>query len=490
MQEIVFDEDRPAAENYVMLGQALASCTGVVLTAGGVIAKVTRDKHVAVAAADDLGALLLDHLRVSVVKDGKLKSTLVPSVHLRMMLRSEWFKGQFRAVDQITALPMYRADFTLTQPGFNDGPEGFRILSTQPGDARVTRSCKHIDEFLDVMEFATQADRTNAVAAALTVLLRNHWPGGKPIVICTAPKSHAGKDTVLAFARGIHPAMPLSYQETDWAAERAMVDALRAHPDIGVLLVENARLGQTKRIIASAPIERMLTNAWISLNSSKSGHLTRRNDLVLGMSTNFGTLSEDLLNRSLPIHLSPQGDIADRNPRIGNPKLEYLPAHAEDIAAELRGLVENWKEAGQPPAPPDVLHPFSEWARTVGGILAANRFVDFLGNYRSRRILDDPVRQALAELGASASNAWLRPGEWARQTVSLGYAKVLFSAADRDTEAGRERAMGRLLRAYVQEKFTYYGDDLRVATKLESGRRRFEPGENPSVRYRFATLER
>jgi hypothetical protein len=272
------NENVPADENYVMLGQALASCPGLVRVAGGALAKVTPTKYALVTAADDLGALILDHLRVFVVKDGRLKSTLVPSTHLRMMLRSEWFKGQFPAVDQITALPMYRADFTLTEAGFNNGPEGFRIVSTQAGDARVARSRKHIDEFLNVMEFASEADRTNAVGAALTVLLRNHWPGGKPIIICTAPKSHAGKDTVLAFATGIQPAMPMSYQETDWAAERAMVDVLRTRPEVGVLLFENARLGQTKRIIASSPIERMLTNACISLNSSKSGHLTRRNE--------------------------------------------------------------------------------------------------------------------------------------------------------------------------------------------------------------------
>ena len=36
------------------------------------------------------------------------------------------------------------------------------------------------------MEFATNADRTNAVALALTVMLRYLWPGAKPIGIVTS----------------------------------------------------------------------------------------------------------------------------------------------------------------------------------------------------------------------------------------------------------------------------------------------------------------
>ncbi len=52
------------------------------------------------------------------------------------------------------------------------------------------------------MNFASAADRTNAVAAALTVMLRNHWPGGKPCLVVTSTKSHGGKETIVQFATG------------------------------------------------------------------------------------------------------------------------------------------------------------------------------------------------------------------------------------------------------------------------------------------------
>ena len=114
---------------------------------------------------------------------------------------------------------MYLPDFTLTVPGYNDGGSGHQILYTG-GVAPISDSMDTIDAFLGVMDFETEADRTNAVAAALTVMLRNHWPGGKPIVVATATKSHAGKDTVLAFASGISGSVSISYQATNWALER------------------------------------------------------------------------------------------------------------------------------------------------------------------------------------------------------------------------------------------------------------------------------
>ena len=86
------------------------------------------------------------------------------------------------------------------------------------------------------------------------------------------------------------------------------------------------------------------------------------------------------MNRALPIHLAPTGDVADRTSPLGNPKLEFLPAHREQIEAELRGMIGMWKEK-EMPLDNKVRHPFSEWARTIGGILKASGFEHFLANF-------------------------------------------------------------------------------------------------------------
>src|SRR5262249_61728630 len=78
----------------------------------------------------------------------------------------------------------------------------------------VDHSLDAITPFLDVMAFATPADRTNAVALALTVQLRNLWPGAKPVGIVTSTKSHSGKDTVIAFAAGNTSKVSVDYEGT------------------------------------------------------------------------------------------------------------------------------------------------------------------------------------------------------------------------------------------------------------------------------------
>ena len=133
-----------------------------------------------ITKGSELAAALVDRLRVRVVKAGKTKGGQIPITHLNTMLQSEVFLQQFRPVDQVTTTPLYLPDFTLTTPGYNDGGPGNRILycGTQ---SPIERDPATILRFLDAMPFATTADCTNALAAALTVTFHNHFLGGKPL---------------------------------------------------------------------------------------------------------------------------------------------------------------------------------------------------------------------------------------------------------------------------------------------------------------------
>ena len=431
----------------------------------------------------------MDRVAVNVYLDGKFKGSRIPAPHLNAMTRSEAFLRQFRAVDQITSVPVYLPEFTLAQPGYNDGGPDSRYLYL--GDTPTVRpTLDRINAFLNVMAFETNADRTNAVAAALTVMLRNHWPGGKPIVLVTATKSHAGKDTVILFASVTTRQVSISYQATNWALERNFVGAVNQTPETGVVVIENARLDRQDRCIASAYIERFATDPEPLLFSTGTGPATRRrNDLVLAISTNYGTVSEDILNRGLPIHLSPVGNIADRDSCIGNPKLEYLPTHREEIAAELRGMVERWKEAGKP-LDNSIRHPFSVWAKTIGGILRVSGFEDFLANYGIRKVCDDPLRRGLGLLGGKLhGEAWHRADEWARLAAKLGVVKQVIPPGDQDSGESRKRGIGVVLSAHRDETFIVETETEILTLRLERKRGRFG-ADQPHVRYRFALIER
>ncbi len=195
-----------------------------------------------------------------------------------------------------------------------------------------------------------------------------------------------------------------------------------------------------------------------------------------------------MMNRSLTIGLVPTGDIQDRLSLVAeNPKLEFLPRNRERIEAELRGMIETWKEAGCP-LDTSVRHPMTRWARTIGGILRVNGFTDFLGNYGTCKTADDPIREALGILGVAKIGTSLRPMEWATLAVEQGLAKTLFGPNERDTPKGRERAIGRILKRHRQIVFDAETETMRYRLRLEGGCRRWE-GQPPHVRYVFTQLK-
>ena len=493
---LIWDEDLPPQENYGRLGIRLAKCSDLFGRPGfreGLLLLTPDRKPFPITKGSDLAPVVVDRVPIVVVRDGKPRGGRFATAHLDTMLHSEKFLAPFRPIDRITAVPLYLPDFRLTEPGYNDGGPGHRILYV--GDPPVASdSLKLITDFLDVMAFESNADRSNAVAAILTVLFHNHWLGGKPIIVVTATKSHAGKDTVILFATSLFRHTAISYQATNWALERSFVGAVHHDQDVAVVVIENARLDRSDRCIASAFLERFATDPEpLLFSTGTGGPIRRKNDIVLAISTNFGTVSEDIMNRSLPIHLDPVGNVADRKSPIGNPKLEYLPNRAKGIFDEVLGMVERWKAAGMP-LDDDARHPFSLWAKTIGGILKANGFRDFLGNYGQRRTLDDPLRESLGILGVewardAAEADWERPDVWAQRIVALGLTKKLIPQGDQDSPAGRCRGTGVVLSAHRDETFTVETDDAKIRLRLERRRKHSDDGKVHNC-YRFVVVER
>jgi len=426
-----------------------------------------------------------------VTKEGKVVSELPTAAHLNAMLRSEEFLRQFLPVDEVTKTPFYFDDLSLVEPGYNDHGPGNRVLfmGDQPP---YVQSTKTIEEFLNVMAFASNADRTNSVAAGLTVLLRREWRGEKPLILLTSTKSHSGKGTVCDFVRGSVPKADILYESIDWPMQTQFQKQMRINPDVGMVVFDNVRLdssGGRARFIRSAFIESFVTSPEVFLASPGAGEPMRlENKYVVVLNTNDGALSPDLMNRCLPIHLTPSGDVHDRETPIGNPKLEFLPQNRDRIEAEFRGMIETWKEAGCP-LDDSVKHPMSRWAKTIGGILQVNGFNDFLANYGTRKSADDPVREALAILGAAKPGKPLRPREWAKLAVQHGLAKTLFSPAERDTEIGRERGIGVVMKKHIDVKFEAASEARRYRLQLEGGFRRWVRGKNPHTRYVFTVLQ-
>jgi hypothetical protein len=263
-REFFWDDDAQPAVNYTGLGRRLAATGHVYRNPGygdGLLLASSdgRVPTMPIRDAATLASIIADRVPVRILKGGKDKGTTIPSGHLRTMLRAESFLGAFRPVDAVVRRPVYLDDFRRTSPGYNDGGCGRRVLQVGVGPG-IEPERVAVERFLGVMEFASEADRTNAGAAALTVLLRNHWPGSKPFMLVTSTRSHGGKETIVRFAAGSTRSVSISYQSADWAIERALVGAIKHDPEVGVIDVENARLERGQSCICSAYLERFITD--------------------------------------------------------------------------------------------------------------------------------------------------------------------------------------------------------------------------------------
>ena len=193
-----------AKKNYRRLGERLANNDDLYRNGSdglGLIQVLPNGKTRLITKGSQLAPILADRVSMVVTKDGKVTSETPQATHLNAMLRSEVFLSCFRPVDEVVRTPYYLDDFTLVQPGYHDGGPGKRILYVGPVP-EISDDMATITAFLDVMEFASNADRTNTVAAALTTLLRHRWLGEKPLYLITATKSHSGKGTITEFVRG------------------------------------------------------------------------------------------------------------------------------------------------------------------------------------------------------------------------------------------------------------------------------------------------
>lgn len=446
-----------------------------------------------ITSAKELAPLLIDNIRIAVTKNDKYHGERVPDSVLNNMLASRTFLQHFHRVEDVVTTPIVLPDFTPTKPGFND-QGGVLYLG---GAVATSSSMDAIHKFLDVMEWQNDADRTNAIAAALTVPFRHHFPGGKPFVLVTASKSHAGKGTLIEFIRGRTAKAEISYEDKDWPMQRNLHEQLLHKPEIGVINFDNVRTDSSGRakLIRTGFLEAFITNAEIVLSSatSRSKPIRTPNKFVVLLNTNEGSLSIDLLNRALPIRLDPTGDLTERIAKAkgllgGDVKHEWLPAHRDQIEAELWGMIDRWIKEGKP-LDKSVKHPMGPWAQTVGGILMVNGFKNFLANYSTTRAAADPVREALGILAFYAGSEPKRAGELAKLAVAQGLAKVLLSGAEPGNDAACQRAMGVRLSPYVGETFTARSASERITYRLKRQQGRFgEP--HPHYRYTFEEIGR
>ncbi len=222
----------------------------------------------------------------------------------------------------------------------------------------------------------------------------------------SASKSHAGKGTVTDFVRGKATKAEIQIEDKDWHMQRNLYEQLMHKPEIGVISLDNVRTDSSGRakLIRTGFLESFITNSEIVLTSATSRKPIRTaNKFVVLLNTNEGSLSIDLLNRSLPIRLDPSGDLSDRIVRAksllgGDVKHEWLPAHQEPDRSRDLG---HDRPLGKRKGSPWITRFIIQWVRGLqpsAVFFQVSGFKDFLANYSATRSAADPIREAIGIL--------------------------------------------------------------------------------------------
>jgi hypothetical protein len=109
----------------------------------------------------------------------------------------------------------------------------------------------------------------------------------------------------------------------------------------------------------------------------KSQNYSRPNDVLWLMTMNQTKVSSDIVSRTVPIRFFCEGNPEDRD-FGGRDPIAYAREHRAEILGELVGMLIRWNQLGRPEGQQS--HRLVKWARTVGGILTANGFPEFLTN--------------------------------------------------------------------------------------------------------------
>jgi len=343
----------------------------------------------------------------------------------------------FPPLEAVVEMPVMRPDFTiLDQPGYDAATrlyyipqEGLSICQVpdRPTQADKERALALIKEAIGEFPYADAADKANAYAAYITPFIRPAIKQHIPMTLYDAPKQGTGKtlavDAVAVTATG-KPAVKLTSPDDDDEWDKRIIATLIQGK--AIVCIDNVA-GDLK----SAKLDAMLTSDEYGgriLGMSRMIQVPNR--AVWFATGNNIKLGGDLPRRCYRIRLDPH--ISRPWMRTGfkhEDLLSWISEHRGELIAAVLTLARSWYIAGKPQAQDiPALGTFTNWARTIGGILEHCGVSGFLSNLEN---LYDEVDEDSAQWEAFFT-AWrqIYGGAWRTTAEFIGLLGTADSAAD------------------------------------------------------------
>ena len=298
--------------------------------------------------AAEVESILLDHIK------------LFPEVSYRL------HRSALNQQRQWTSVGLEGAYFT------------YRSISAEipvPGQYPILQS------LLNMWNWKTEADRTNAVATLLNRIFTavSDFDGKHLATIISGNQQGVGKtefaNCVLMLAQGSTNALLTEQEVVKGDFERSLAPKIKDQ-SVSAFLVDNVVGGRDGKF-NSTNIVPMITNKRLAIRLFHSqNQLDLPNNFQWLMTTNGAHYSKDLIERSILVEIQYDGDPIRR--QSDTSPLQLVEENIERLHAEMKGLYLNWVDQGSRQHRLDGRN--AEFFTLMNSILVTNGFYSFDGN--------------------------------------------------------------------------------------------------------------
>lgn len=368
--------------------------------------------------------------------------------------------AEIMAHDPAPPVPVLRAVVTaptftasgrlLDRPGYDPSAKLLLVFDWTPRDVPVEPSVGDIEaaralwdaDALRDFPFASDADRTAAMALALTPMVRELIDGPTPLFSVEAPTRGAGKGKLLSTC--LYPTLGAggwvgaAFPREDEEVRKALTTYLNERRP--AIVFENVAGAVRSSALAKAITDRI----WDDRVLGRTGSVRCPVRCLWAVTANNPTWSDELARRVVPVRLVPETDRPELRSGFLHPELEaWVADHRADLLWALAVFVRGWQHAHCPPPSVPSLGSFEAWTRVVGGILETAGYRDFLGNRQEILSAADP--------GTATWEAFVTAW-WERHADSLVAVRELLGLAETqgvsvngETERAQTTSLGSAL---------------------------------------------
>jgi hypothetical protein len=338
---------------------------------------------------------------------------------------SDW---PFPALKSIVEVPVLRSDGSILNTAGYDpstrlyyvpGPGMERCkIPTNPTQMDAIAAMAYIKQIFQDFPFEGDADKANVIALLLTPFLRHAVKKDIQMALIDATNAGTGKGLICNIISIVATGMsttPMSAKQSDEEWRKAILTELLKSPRL--VVIDNVR-----GVLESATLEMILTGLGINeriLGQSKSA--SPKNEATWMCTGNNLLIGGDLARRCYRIRLISQTATPEERTDFAIPEIEqWCIDNRPEIVSAILTVIRAWYASGKP-KPKNVpnLGTFTDWAKTVGGILEFAGIEGFQGNRAELRSRNNEEAQEweafLSAIHQQYGNDWNTSGDIAKK---------------------------------------------------------------------------